>query len=201
MKKFGGILFLLFVTASFAFADIAPGRAIPPKQNSSAEKVIPGKMFIRVKSDVKEPTLIVKRGSLSRLRAAIDEADDSDRQTLAENTGSSNFSRTQTIVSGLFFSLAFIFGGVWMFRSKGASSKFAAPIIVLAILSAGAGIVFANTPPPFAVELTSRIFSPTTYAYGWAEGDIKIKISDEDMRGYDFRLEIPDAENKNRNDE
>lgn len=199
MKKIFNSMLLLVVLASYALADIRPGnRIIKPKP--SEEKEFSGKMYIRVKSDVKEPTLIVRRSSLSRLRAAIDEADDAEKLTLAENTGDFNFSRTQTIISGLFFSLAFIFGGVWMFRAKGKPSKLAMSLIGLAILSAGAGVVFANTPPPFAVELTSRIFSPTTYAYGWAEGDIKIKISDED-REYDFVLQIPDAEKKNRNDE
>lgn len=206
MKKIFSLAVLLILSASSVFADIRPGNSVTkpkpspsPKKEASAENEIPGRLHIRVRSDVKEPVLVIKRDTLSRLRAAIDEADDAQRQTLAGGA-SFNFSRTQTIISGLFFSLAFVFGGVWMFRAKGKSSKLAMSLIGLAILSAGAGAILANTPPPYAVSLTSRIFSQSTYAYGWAEGDIKIKISDEEMRGYDFQLHIPDAEKNAKNE-
>lgn len=201
MKKVFSLITLLMLCVSFVFADI---RLDTPKPSPTAaqqmpEKEMPGKMYIRVRSDVKEPTLTIKRSTLKRLRAALDEADDA--QTLAENNeGHFNFSRAQTIVSGLFFSLAFIFGGVRMFRAKGKSSKAATALISLAILSAGAGIAFANTPPSYVISLTSRIFNKSTYAYGWAEGDVKIKISDDNSQRYDIRLEIPDGE-KNRNEE
>lgn len=197
MKK---ILFLLGILTLFsanAFADI---RLPDTPKPTPAEKEITGKMYIRVKSDVKEPTLTIKQSTLKQLRAAIDEADDA--QTLAENNeGRFNFTRTQTIVSGLFFSLAFIFGGVWMFRAKGKSSKIAVSLIGLAVLSAGAGVAFANTPPSYVISLTSRIFDKSTYAYGWAEGNVKIKISDDNSQRYDIKLEIPNGEKDKRNDE
>lgn len=206
MKKILSSILLLLMSASFAFADISPGNSkIKPKPKPTGaqepEKVISGKMYIRVRSDAKEPILTINRSTLNRLRAAIDEADDAQQQALATSDERYfNFSRAQTIVSGLFFSLAFVFGGVWMFRAKGKSPKLAMSLIALAVLSASAGVAFANTPPSYVVSLTSRIFSQSTYAYGWAEGNIKIKIVDDDSDRYDVSLQIPDVE-KNTRDE
>lgn len=189
MKKTLLLLALMFVFSDIASADIAPNnKAVKPKPANEITATI----SIRTRSDSKEPVLSIKRESLKQLRAAIDEADNA--QNYAENSEiNSGFSRMQTIISGTFFSLAFIFGGVWIFRAKSKPSKIAMSLTLIAALGASASLVYANTPPPYAVNLTSRIFSKTTKTYGSASGNIKIKITDDEEQYYDVYLEIPKA--------
>lgn len=186
MKKLFLFLSLILLT-NIVRADIPrpePSKTPKPEKETSAQ------LFISVRSETKEPTLIINRSTLKQLRAALDEAETD--QDYAENE--SSFSRSQMLVSGMFFSFAFIVGGVWMFRSKGKSSKTAMILLVFAAIGAGTTVVFANAPPPEVVSLTSRIFNKSTKLYGYARGNIKIKISDD---GDDSRilLSIPKAEN------
>lgn len=188
MKKL--LLFLtLLLFSGIVRADVP--RPEPSKMPKS-EKEMTVKLFINARSEMKEPTLVINRKTLKQLRAALDEAETN--ADFAENIDEApapqnNFSRSQTLVAGMFFSLAFIIGGVWMFRTKNKPSKIALGLIVFAVFGAGATVVFANAAPPEAYRLTSRIFSKLTKSYGYATGNVKVKIvSDDNDRIY---LNIP----------
>lgn len=187
------LIFFAFITlfSTFALADIPPVKPKPtPKSSEEQGKEVRGKIFISLNNDKKEPVLTIKPGTLKQLRAAIDEADDARSET-ALASGNFNFSRMQTIFSGTFLSFALILGGVWMFRRKEKASKLAVSLGALAVFGIGTALVFANTPPPNIVGLTSRIFNKDTKAYGYAKGDVKIVISDNKSERYDIVLEIP----------
>ena len=112
--------------------------------------------------------------------------------------------RTQTIVSGLFLSLAFVFGGVWLARSRGGGSgtKANKTLVVgagLFLTGALATIAIANVgPPPEARSITGKIFSNAVHTYKQASGRIKLETSDAD-RG--IELIVPDGKSESRTGE
>jgi hypothetical protein len=188
MKKL--FLFVsLFVFSGIVQADVPRPE---PSKTPKSEKETTVKLFINARSEMKEPTLVINRKTLKQLRAALDEAEtNADFAEKIDETPApqNNFSRSQTLIAGMFFSLAFIVGGVWMFRTKGKSPKIAIGLIIFAVFGAGTTVVFANAPPPEAYRLTSRIFSRLTKTYGYATGNVKVKIvSDDNDRIY---LNIP----------
>ena len=175
MRKLFLCLFLL-ISTGIVRADVPRPE---PSKTPKSEKETTVKLFINARSEMKEPTLVINRKTLKQLRAALDEAETN--ADFAENVDEApapenNFSRSQTLVAGTFFSLAFIVGGVWMFRTKGKSPKIALGLIVFVVFGAGATVVFANAAPPEAYMLTSRIFSKLTKSYGYATGNVKVKI-------------------------
>lgn len=159
---------------------------------------------IRVIFDTKEPipVLEIKKSALEKLVASNGEAADS--PVLASSNSGSGFTMGQTLVSGVLFSLAFIVGGVWIFRARGGSRTAAG--VLLGALVGGATMTFANSPPDYVVRLTSRVFSPSTKAYGWAENKVKIRLMNEDQDTARFRrddvvLIVPYIDKENRNEE
>lgn len=172
MKKL--ILFLcLLIFTIVVRADV------PRPESAKTEKEATVKLYIETRSEMKEPTLIISRKTLKQLRAALDEAetDANFAENFDEITAPENkFSRSQTLVAGAFFSLAFIVGGVWMFRTQSKPSKIALGLLIFAMFGAGASLAFANAAPPEAFRLTSRIFSKITKSYGYATGNVKVKI-------------------------
>lgn len=185
MRKAVVLLSLMILGISVVKADVPP-----VKRTQLSVKESSATIGFHTRSERQEPTLTIKRSALKQLRAAIDEADDS--STYAESEESNSVSpRTPMIIAGAFFSLAFVFGGVWMFRVKGKNSKIAASLIIIALLGAGVSVVYANTPPPWAIDLTSRLFSKSAKAYNLARGKIKVRIIDDNRQQTDFYLEIP----------
>jgi hypothetical protein len=191
MKKRFLILIAVLIFGVNAFADIPnPNRTPRPtpkvhevvidttKPTPAPAKVVPAeyngviRVYIDRSGKVDVPILEVRRSAVERLMAANGEG--ISLETLAAAPG---ISATQTIVSGTLFSLAFIVGGIWIFRAK-SSSKTAAGILLGAALGAGT-IVLANAPPDSVVTLTSRIFNRSTLAYGYAKNKVKIKLIPE----------------------
>jgi hypothetical protein len=172
MKK-TTLLFLFGLLFSFAvFADIRLPETPKPKQNKSVDT----KLIINVSKDAKEAKLIIPKSQLKQLRAELDDLDNDSGNTAA------NFSRTQTIVSGLFMSLAMVFGGVWFVRSRKADTKTAKTLIIGTVLFSAftaATLVFANAGPPIETRsITSKIFSPLVLkSYGKVSGKIKLEVS------------------------
>lgn len=187
------IVFLLVVFVLFSVT--ATGDVKPPSPTPKPVDEMTGRMYIDLKSDAKVATLKIRREALHQLRAAIDEADDAHATAAVSST---RLSRTQTIVSGTLFSLAFAFGGVWLFRHRG--TKIAMSVVVSAALGTGALFVFANTPPPTFISLTTNIFDKQTKQYGYAAGGVKIQVLDRVPGVYnshdrdDVILEIPRGE-------
>jgi hypothetical protein len=86
-------------------------------------------------------------------------------------------------MSGLFLSLAIVFGGVWFMRTGKANSTTNKGVIAAVLLScvASATFVFANAGPPAeARSITGKIFSPAMHMYGFGWGKIKVETTEDD---------------------
>jgi hypothetical protein len=195
MKKLFSSIALIAAFAVVAFADVRLPDTPTPKQT----KKIDTWLHISIDKDAKEARLVIPKSQLKQLRAELEQLDDSDA------TASLGFSKTQTIVSGLFLSLAFVFGGVWLARSRSGSrsaTKANKTLVVgagLFLTGALATIAIANVgPPPEARSITGKLFSSSVHTYKQASGKIKLETSDED-RG--IELIVPDVKSDGRTGE
>ena len=173
MKRIAVTVMLLGVLAAAAMADIARPDNKPKKQT-------PVDTTLRIKLDreATEARLIVPKSQLKALRAAIDEADGGPAEV-----ASVGVSRVQTIAGGLFLSLAFVFGGVWLIRTRGTSGesgKVAVGVAAIALLCSGATLVWANMGPPAeARSITGKMFSQAVHIYKFGYGKVKLETTDE----------------------
>jgi hypothetical protein len=158
----GSILFLCGVFTTIVSADSPPMPSDPKGKT--------GSMLIKVDDKTKQAVLKLNKNQIKQLRAALDEADDANDSQTAFSP-----SRTQTIVSGLFLSVAFLFGGVWMFRAK--PSKTIVGIFLLIVLSTATTLVFANAGPPSSLRtISSKMFSNELKSWRWGYGEVKIQV-------------------------
>lgn len=187
------MLALLFVVATpLAFADIPnPDRL---NRNRSSKTELKVDMQIDTDEKAKEARLVIPRSVFQRMRA---QADGAGSQTTGTTAAARFFNMTgaQTIMSGLFLSLAFAFGGVWLVRSrKGAERTARVAALSIGLLLAGgvtASVAYANAgPPPVARSLTSKILIPELQWWG-AYGEVKVEIVEE---GDDIKLVLPKRE-------
>lgn len=193
MKK---LLFLSIFTVIFsisAFADIRlpdnikPSPTATPKSKTKSQKM---QMSIRVNPNVDEPTLKIPRSVIKDLRAQLDEIDGGS-SNVAQASG---ISKTQTLMSGLFFSAALIFGGVWMFRGKSLAKnqKVVAGLLVFAFLGASVYTVSANVAPPPLQGLKADLFSDKMRnSIRGATGTINVEIDNDSYQGRQIQLTIP----------
>jgi hypothetical protein len=194
MKKFLVLLAISAFLASNTFADVRLPDTPQPKQAKS----IDAHMTIRFVKDAKEAKLIIPKSQVKQLRAELEQLDnDSDTNT------SLNFTRMQTIISGMFLSLAFVFGGVWFARSRKPelkANKILAIGAILFLTGSFATIAFANVgPPPEARRITSKLFDQSLFKYyGFASGKIKLEITTERDS---IELIVPDMRNESRSGE
>jgi hypothetical protein len=196
MKKIICLLALLLVATVVMFADIArPGKTpypvVRPGSNTSAG------MTIRLDSNIDQPTLRIPRSTLKYLRAQ-NENGESDQDNTAAVTAQGGFSRTQTLVSGMFLSLALVFGGMWFVRSGKAASKEGKALVILAVLSgigSAATFVYADIAPPPANAITSRIFDKKAMGRGEVSSwGIRVESSNGD----NIELFVPDLPPANK---
>jgi len=124
--------------------------------------------------DATDAKLVISRQMLNKL------ANQEVAVNNSENYGL-GFSRTQTIVSGLFLSLALVFGGVWFSRAKNLSkgANIATGIGIFAMLGVFGSIAFANIAPPTYGKLNNKVFSEGMQNQKVAYGQIKIEIDEE----------------------
>lgn len=154
-------------------------------------------MTIRLDPTAETAVLRLSKKQLKDLRAELDEADDA-----SDTTAASVFSRTQTIVGGMFLSLAFVFGGVLFRRAKTGEKTvktIAAGAILLAFAST-ATFVFANVGPPTQLRsISGKLFDKKIFGY-WkrADGAVRIEVVEGDGR---VELIVPDKEEKNNQNE
>jgi len=193
MKRTVLTLVAILAFSTLALADIArpqPDKTPKPK----AEKLVDASMEIRLDGEAKEAKLLIPRSQLKSLRAAIDDLDNGDDNTAAVTA--TGFSRTQTIMTGLFMSLAIVFGGIWFARSgKMSSTGVKAAVLTLSIsaIATTATFVYANAGPPAeARSITGKMFSQAVHIYGFGWGQVKIGISDTDR----VRLIVPDPKDE-----
>lgn len=181
MKYFVTTAALILAFCMAGFADIAP-------KTTKTKKSIDANLTIRLEKDTKQARLIIPKSAVRELRAQLDEID----QDSADTTAVTSVTRIQTIMAGVFLSLAIVFGGVWFTRSQKIDAKTAA-VIALAMLSgAVATLVYANAgPPPEARSITGKLFAPPVHIYNFASGPIKIETTDEQ---HGVELIVPDAQ-------
>jgi hypothetical protein len=194
MIKIFSSIALIAIFALVAFADVRLPDTPKPKQSKSIDT----QLHISIDRNAKEARLRIPKSQIKQLRAELEQLDDTDA------TASLGFSRTQTIVSGLFLSLAFVFGGVWLARSrssKGETKTSKALVVGAGLFLTGAmtTIAFANAgPPPEARSITGKIFSNSVHVYKRASGKIKLETTDETDG---IELIVPDVKSSDRNGE
>ena len=174
---------LLLAATVSASADVAP----PDKAKNKSPKAAPftAPMMIDPNSKTGEAKLLIPRSVLEQMRAGLD-GDDSRSAAFAYfNTGGA-----QTLMAGVFLSLAFAFGGVWLVRSRGQRRLGPAALCVaaLALCGVAATAAYANAgPPPVARSLTSKILIQDAMWYG-VYGEVKVEVVDDDNQ---IRLVLP----------
>jgi hypothetical protein len=188
MKKALNLFALIALFSIAVFADV------PRPDNSKNQKSVSTTMMIHLKEDAKEAKLVIPRSQLQQLRAQLDALDSGTDNTAAAVVSSSGITRTQTIVSGLFLSMAIVFGGIWFVRSGRTASR-TAKVAAIAVLLLGTGsvatLVFANAgPPPEARSITGKMFTQAVHIYGFGSGQIKLEVTNEDRQYID--LIVPD---------
>ena len=199
MKRIICLTILVLLVSIAAFADIArPDPAKTPKQKTS--KSIETGMSIRLDADAKEARLIIPKTQIKQLRAELEKLDDGTDNTAAVSSPGS-FSRTQTIVSGMFLSLALVFGGMWFVRSGKAATKTGKTLVILAVLTglgSAATIVYANAgPPPEARTITGKMFTQAVHMYGTGWGTVRLEAGDQQQ----IELIVPNPPDKPKTDE
>ena len=180
---------MLVSTTALAFADIPN-----PNNRSSSKSDLKIQMQIDTDEKAKEARLVIPRAVWQQMRAQLD---GSDSQTTATATARFfNMTGAQTIMSGIFLSLAFAFGGVWLMRARKGTERAPARAVALTVallLTAGitAGVAYANAgPPPVARSLTSKILIPELQWWG-AYGEVKVEVVEE---GNEIKLVLPKRE-------
>jgi len=199
MKRIICLLTLVLLASTAAFADIArPDPTKTPK--IKPKKSIEMNMSIHLNSDAKEATLRIPKSAVKQLRAALDDMDNDNNATAEVPAGS--FSRTQTIVSGTFLSLALVFGGMWFVRSGKAATKAGKTLVILAVIAgvgSAATFIYANAgPPPEARSITGKMFSQSVHIYNYGSGTIRLETKDDE---YGVDLIVPNPPDKPKTDD
>ncbi len=191
MKRILCLTTFVLLAAVAVFADIA--RPDPTKTPKPA-KGVDTTMSIRLDRNATEAKLIIPKSQIKQLRAELEQLDD-DSDNTAAVTQPSSLSRTQTIVSGAFLSLALVFGGMWFVRSGKAATKSGKTFVLLAVLAvtgAAASFVYANAgPPPEARTITGKMFSQSMHMYKYGSGKIKVETS---SKGNNVEFIVPDPQ-------
>jgi len=176
-----------------AFSDIArpepkPSRTPKVMFNSIAD------MSITLDPNANKPVLKIPNSTLKYLRAELESENEIDNN--AANTVPDRgltLSRTQTIMSGAFLSLALVFGGFWFIRSGKAASKGVRNLVILVTISAvalTATFVYANIGPPPVSGITNKIFNKNAMLGGAYAHESGIRIERTD--GDTIELIVPD---------
>lgn len=199
MKRLFSLLAIHAIFSIAAFADIRPPDT--PKPAPKGKQV---ELFVDVTTEVTEPTLVIKKSSTKLLRAALDKAEELDNNLAQTETPKTNFTgSTQTVIGGMFLALAFVFGGVWLARSK--PSKTVIGLFLVGIFTAGTVLVFANIAPPRLFGIDKNIFSQEfqSRSGATARGKVRVKIiNDSSPASPDMKLLIPmNPENNLTNEE
>jgi len=198
MKRTLGLILLSLVSSTIAFADIArPEPSKTPKQVRS----LSSSLNIKLSADVKEAKLVIPKSQLKQLRAELEKLDNLDDDTAALDTPS-GVTRTQTVVSGAFLSLALVFGGMWLVRSRKTVTKTGKTLVILTVIAgigSAATFVYANAGPPAeARSITGKMFSKTIQTWKWGYGKITVETkSDGEM----IDLIVPDSPDAPKNEE
>lgn len=205
MKKLTLLFIFVMLLTTAAVADIRlPDTPKPTPSPKTDAKAMQRDLTIRLSPNVEETTLEIPKDAIKGLRAALENIDDSDG-AIAGTSGRFNVTPTQTLMSGLFLSMALTVSGVWFFKSKlpGNAPKIAAGLIVAAIFGGGcAALIFANAAPPPIKGITSNLFSDELHR-NWrgANGAVKVVVVESSYKGAPIVLTIPRGDKKIKGEE
>lgn len=189
MKKIFSLCVLLGMFSIAAFADVRLPDTPKPTPSPKQKKTIESNMTIRLDKKASEARLIIPKSQIKELRAVLEDLDDDTGNTAM------NITRTQTIVSGLFLSLAMVFGGVWFARVRrtdGKINKTIAAAIMLFLVGSAATVAFANMGPPTELRsISGKLFNKQIFG-GWNSASGKIKIEVSENEGSMIELVVPD---------
>lgn len=191
MKRLFSLIALTAIFSCVALADIAPPPT--PKPAPKGKQV---QLMVNVTSEVTEPTLVIKKSSSKLLRAALDEAEGVDSNSAQTEAVKSNSSvAIQTVIGGMFLTLAFVFGGVWFVRGK-KPSKTTVGLFLVGIFTSATVLVVANIAPPRSFGLTKSMLAPDFQGGrgATARGKVRVKIIDDKESTDDVKLLIPREE-------
>lgn len=179
MKK---IVSLFIFTALFsiaAFADVRLPDNPKPTPTAMPETIEKdAELLIQVTDQVAEPTLLINKSVMAQF--AMNAAE-------TEKVG---IGSTQTIVGGVFLSLAFVFGGVLFARGKEKMPKAAVSALIMSIIGFAGTIAYANIAPPRNISINKNLFSKELQGYAMAKGNVKVRITDNKWES-GIRLLIP----------
>jgi len=141
---------------------------------------------IKLDRTATEARLLIPKSQLKQLRAELEQIDtDSD-------AAAGTFTSLQTIVSGIFLSLAIVFGGLW-FAGRGGSRPGKTMVAAGAVIGvvAAASLVYANiAPPPEIRGLNGKMFSQSMQSYGFGYGKVRVETTDDTQ----IRLIVPNPQ-------
>ena len=192
MKKIVNSLILIAILSIIALADIRPPE-IPKKPQVTPTKGKQVELFVQTSTEVTEPTLVIKKSSTKLLRAALDEAEGLENNLAQTESTQPNFTAsTQTVVGGLFLTFAFVFGGVWLVRSK-KPSKAAVGLFLVGVFVTGTALVFGNIAPPRIFGINQNMLSQEFQSRSGANarGKVRVKIVSGTAADSDIKLLIP----------
>jgi hypothetical protein len=174
----------IFLAAAMLMASTAALANIANPDLPNSKKAIDTTLVIQLDRNAKDARLIIPRSQIKQLRAELESLDAGSENTAAAISAESGFSGTQTIMSGLFISLATVFGGIWFVRSKRVSNiRGQATAAVAAVFAIGGFVMMAYGnagPPAEARTITGKMFSPAVHMYGFGSGKIKLEVSDKE---------------------
>lgn len=192
MKRIIALTLVMMLGSIVAFSDIARPDPKPTKSpkvmyNATAD------MSITLDRNASRPVLKIPNSTMKQLRAELEQDGGNDDTAAVATNDGLTLSRTQTIMSGAFLSLALVFGGFWFIRSGKAASKGVRNLVILGVISAvafTATFVYANIGPPPVSGITNKIFNKSAmlggaYAH---ENNVRIERTDGDT----IELVIPD---------
>ena len=196
MKKILFLLVLTFFCSTFALADIR----LPDTPTPKPKKSVDSTMTIRFDKNAKDAVLIIPKSQVKQLRAELEQLDNQQDTNASATTG---FSRTQTIVGGMFMSLGLLFGGVWFIRSRKINTKAGKILVggaVLFCVGSLATIAFGNAGPPYELrQITSKLFDKKVFN-GWnsASGKIRLQTATDDTVNIEFIVPYIKEDNPNK---
>ena len=135
------------------------------------------RMRIDPNGKTSDAKLIIPRSVLQQLTA---QTDGNGSVNLAATSNAFFAGRAQTVMTGIFLSLAIAFGGVWFVRRRKETGRLTGAAIGLAFLALCGTVasVYGNAgPPPVARSLTSKILIQEVKSYG-VYGEVKVSIVD-----------------------
>jgi hypothetical protein len=179
------------VCAVPAFADISAPQPAPSPQKARRTATLPAaRMLIESRNDATEARLQIPKNMLRQLRAEAERDDATSNASTAALVDSSR--PAQTVLAGVFLSLALAFAGIFLARTRSRTARQSAAVALVLIAAAGA-LAFktlANARPPEPRTLDAGTLRRATTPNEELNGVIRVEVVDDPNV---FKLIVPAA--------